>query len=101
MRHVCLQVDPKQIRMLLSLHPWDDCKQDLTASMYASYLCMQAHAQHRQLAFEGYCHLPEMLQKEWYWTERGDQRGPYNVAELFNMAYGTSLLTHTPLFSLT
>lgn len=55
---------------------------------------MQAHAQHQQLAFEGYCHLPEMLQKEWYWTEKGDQRGPYNVAELFDMAYGMLLLTH-------
>ena len=57
---------------------------------------MQARAQHQQLAFEGYCHLPEMVQKEWYWTERGDQRGPYSVAELFDLAYGGSLLLYIP-----
>ena len=31
-----------------------------------------------------------MAQKEWYWTEKGDQCGPYSVAELFDMAYGGS-----------
>ena len=50
--------------------------------------CMQAFAQHQQLAFEGYCHLPELQPKEWYWIEGSDQRGPYSVAELFDMAYG-------------
>ena len=52
-------------------------------------MLMQATAKHKQLAFEGYCHLPEMGSKEWYWTHKGQQRGPYSVAELFNMSQGT------------
>lgn len=49
---------------------------------------MQATAKHKQLAFEGYCHLPEMGSKEWYWTHKGQQQGPYSAAELFNMSQG-------------
>lgn len=52
-------------------------------------MLVQAAAKHLQLAFEGYCHLPEMASKEWYWTHKGQQRGPYSVAELFQMVQGT------------
>ena len=58
---------------------------------------VQARAQHRQLAFEGYCHLPEMVHKEWYWTQGSNQRGPHSVAELFDMAYG-AFIPATNLF---
>ena len=49
---------------------------------------LQATASYKQLAYEGYCHLPEIQSKEWYWTQKGEQRGPYSVVELFNMAEG-------------
>ncbi|DBA94055.1 TPA: hypothetical protein ACH3X1_001704 [Trebouxia sp. C0004] len=61
----------------------------LRAAAFASTSALQeaqATAKHKQLAFEGYCHLPEMGSKEWYWTHKGQQRGPYSVAELFSMS---------------
>lgn len=64
------------------------CRQAFPRLAFMNGCYMQAFAQHQQLAFEGYCHLPELQPKEWYWTEGSDQRGPYSVAELFDMAYG-------------
>ena len=53
------------------------------------FACLvQATSKKQHIAFEGYCCLPEMQDKQWYWTEKGHQQGPYGIADLFNMSQG-------------
>ena len=69
---------------------------------YAAYLyfmhhvltrwVLQSTAAGKRLAYEGYCHLPEVSSKEWYWTQKGTQCGPYSLAELFEMTQGTTVM---------
>ena len=54
---------------------------------------MQAASKKQHIAFEGYCFLPEVQDKQWYWIEKGQQQGPYGIADLFKMSQGEGVLS--------
>lgn len=63
----------------------DEC---LALAVICPFDMLQAASKKQQLAFEGYCCLPELQYKQWYWIEKGRQNGPYSIADLFRMAQG-------------